>query len=79
MKYIKLTNVEENHPVKYIIIKKDDIELVKDYGSHRLVIIKTAAGTDEWVVSETLDEIYLMLEGEEILPGLSKNKTPLYD
>ena len=78
MKYIKLTNVKKDHPVKNIIIKKDDIELVKNYETHRIVIVKTAAGTDQWVVSETLDEIYGMLESDEIL-GLDKTKKPLYD
>lgn len=78
MKYIKLANVKKDHPVKSVIIKKDDIELVKDYGSHRIVIVKTAAGTDQWVVSETLDEIYALLEGDEILE-LDKTKKPLYD
>ena len=78
MKYIKLTNVKKDHPVKSVIIKKDDIELVKDYGSHRIVIGKTATGTDQWVVSETLDEIYALLEGDEILE-LDKTKKPLYD
>lgn len=79
MKYIKLTNVAKEHPVKRIIIKKDDVESVRDYGATRSVNVKTSAGTEQWVVSETLDEIYGMLEGEEILPGLDKTKKPLYD
>jgi len=79
MKYIKLTNVAQNHPVKSVIIKKDDVETVRDYGATRSVTVKTSSGTTTWVVSETLDEIYVMLEGEEILPGLDKTKKPLYD
>ena len=80
MKYIKLTNAAKNQPViKSIIIKKDDVESVRDYGATRTVYIKTSTGTENWVVSETLDEIYGMLEGEEILPGLDKTKKPLYD
>lgn len=79
MKYIKLTNVAKEHPVKRIIIKKDDVESVRDYGATRSVNVKTSAGIEQWVVSETLDEIYGMLEGEEILPGLDKTKKPLYD
>ena len=78
MKYIKLTNVEKGHPVKNVLIKKDDVDSVRDYETHRTVIVKTAAGTDQWVVSETLDEIYGMLESDEIL-GLDKTKKPLYD
>jgi hypothetical protein len=79
MKYIKLTNAEKNHPVKSIIIKKDDVETVGGYGATCSVTVKTSRGTTTWVVSETLDEIYLMLEGEEILPGLDKTKKPLCD
>lgn len=78
MKYIKLTNVAQNHPVKSVIIKKDDIETVRDYGATRSVTVKTSNGTTTWVVSETLDEIYAMLEGDELL-GLDKTKKPLYD
>lgn len=80
MKYIKLTNAAKNHPVKSVIIKKDDIETVRDYGTSRSVTVKTTIGTETWVVSETLDEIYGMLESDEIiLPGLDKTKKPLYD
>jgi hypothetical protein len=79
MKYIKLTNAEKNHPVKSIIIKKDDVETVGGYGATCSVTVKTSRGTTTWVVSETLDEIYLMLEGEEILPGLDKTKKPFCD
>ena len=78
MKYIKLTNVAKDHPVKSVIIKKDDVESVRDYGATRTVYLKTSAGTENWIVSETLDEIYAMLEGEELL-GLDKTKKPLYD
>ena len=79
MKYIKLTNQEQKYPViKSVIIKKDDVESVKDYETHRTVTVKTSAGTSQWVVSETLDEIYAMLEGDELL-GLDKTKKPLYD
>lgn len=78
MKYIKLTNVAKNHPVKSIIIKNDVIESVRDYGTTRRVYLKTSAGTENWVVSETLDEIYAMLEGDKIL-GLDKTEKPLYD
>lgn len=80
MKYIKLTNVKKELPVKSVIIKKDDIELVKDYGDNRSVIVKTSNGTTTtWFVSETLDEIYTMLEGKSLLPGLDQIKKPLYD
>lgn len=79
MKYIKLINIEKKYPiVKSVIIKKDDIESVKDYETHRIVTVKTSSGTSQWVVSETIDEIYAMLEGDEIL-GLDKTKKPLYD
>ena len=79
MKYIKLTNQEQKYPiVKSVIIKKDDVESVKDYETHRIVTVKTSSGTSQWVVSETLDEIYAMLESDEIL-GLDKTKKPLYD
>ena len=79
MKYIKLINIEKKYPiVKSVIIKKDDIESVKDYETHRIVTVKTSLGTSQWVVSETIDEIYAMLEGDEIL-GLDKTKKPLYD
>ena len=78
MKYIKLTNVTKDHPVKSVIIKKDDVESVRDYGATRTVYLKTSAGTENWIVSETLDEIYGMLEGDELL-GLDKSKKPLYD
>ena len=78
MKYIKLTNVAKDHPVKSVIIKKDDVESVRDYSATRTVTVKTSAGIENWVVSETLDEIYAMLEGEELL-GLDKTKKPLYD
>ena len=61
-----------------MIIKKDDIESVKDYETHRIVTVKTSSGTSQWVVSETIDEIYAMLEGDELL-GLDKTKKPLYD
>lgn len=67
MRYIKLTNVAQNHPVKSVIIKKDDVETVRDYGKTRSVTVKTSNGTATWVVSETLNEIYGMLEGEELL------------
>ena len=43
-----------------------------------IVTVKTSSGTSQWVVSETIDEIYAMLEGDEIL-GLDKTKKPLYD
>ena len=79
MKYIKLINIEKKYPiVKSVIIKKDDVESVKDYETHRIVTVKTSSGTSQWVVSETLDEIYAMLEGDELL-GLDKTKKPLYD
>ena len=79
MKYIKLTNFEQKYPViKSVIIKKDDVESVKDYETHRIVTVKTSSGTSQLVVSETLDEIYAMLEGDELL-GLDKTKKPLYD
>ena len=79
MKYIKLTNFEQKYPViKNVIIKKDDVESVRDYETHRIVTVKTSSGTSQWVVSETLDEIYAMLEGDELL-GLDKTKKPLYD
>ena len=79
MKYIKLTNFEQKYTViKSVIIKKDDVESVKDYETHRIVTVKTSSGTSQWVVSETIDEIYAMLEGDEIL-GLDKTKKPLYD
>ena len=79
MKYIKLINIEKKYPiVKSVIIKKDDVESVKDYETHRTVTVKTSSGTSQWVVSETLDEIYAMLEGDELL-GLDKTKKPLYD
>ena len=79
MKYIKLTNFEQKYPViKSVIIKKDDIESVRDYETHRTVTVKTSSGTSQLVVSETLDEIYAMLEGDELL-GLDKTKKPLYD
>ena len=79
MKYIKLINIEKKYPiVKSMIIKKDDVESVKDYETHRIVTVKTSSGTSQWVVSETIDEIYAMLEGDEIL-GLDKTKKPLYD
>ena len=79
MKYIKLTNFEQKYPiVKSVIIKKDDVESVKDYETHRIVTVKTSSGTSQWVVSETLDEIYAMLEGDELLE-LDKTKKPLYD
>ena len=79
MKYIKLINIEKKYPiVKSVIIKKDDIESVKDYETHRIVTVKTSSGTSQWVVSETIDEIYAMLEGDELL-GLDKTKKPLYD
>ena len=59
MKYIKLTNFEQKYPViKSVIIKKDDVESVKDYETHRIVTVKTSSGTSQWVVSETIDEIY---------------------
>lgn len=74
MKYIKLINIEKKYPiVKSVIIKKDDVESVKDYETHRIVTVKTSSGTSQWVVSETIDEIYAMLEGDEIL-GLDKTK-----
>ena len=79
MKYIKLTNFEQKYPIiKSVIIKKDDVESVRDYETHRIVTVKTSSGTSQWVVSETLDEIYAMLEGDELL-GLDKTKKPLYD
>ena len=79
MKYIKLTNFEQKYPIiKSVIIKKDDVESVRDYETHRIVTVKTSSGTSQWVVSETIDEIYAMLEGDEIL-GLDKTKKPLYD
>ena len=79
MKYIKLINIEKKYPiVKSVIIKKDDVESVKDYETHRIVTVKTSSGTSQWVVSETIDEIYAMLEGDELL-GLDKTKKPLYD
>ena len=79
MKYIKLINIEKKYPiVKSVIVKKDDVESVKDYETHRIVTVKTSSGTSQWVVSETIDEIYAMLEGDEIL-GLDKTKKPLYD
>lgn len=79
MKYIKLTNFEQKYLiVKSVIIKKDDVESVRDYETHRIVTVKTSSGTSQWVVSETLDEIYAMLESDEIL-GLDKTKKPLYD
>ena len=79
MKYIKLTNFEQKYPViKSVIIKKDDVESVRDYETYRTVTVKTSSGTSQWVVSETLDEIYAMLEGDELL-GLDKTKKPLYD
>ena len=79
MKYIKLINIEKKYPiVKSVIIKKDDVESVKDYETHRIVTVKTSSGTSQWVVSETIDEIYAMLESDEIL-GLDKTKKPLYD
>ena len=79
MKYIKLINIEKKYPiVKSVIIKKDDVESVKDYETHRIVTVKTSSETSQWVVSETIDEIYAMLEGDEIL-GLDKTKKPLYD
>ena len=79
MKYIKLTNFEQKYPViKSVIIKKDDVESVRDYETHRIVTVKTSSGTSQWVVSETIDEIYAMLESDEIL-GLDKTKKPLYD
>ena len=79
MKYIKLTNFEKKYPIiKSVIIKKDDVESVRDYETHRIVTVKTSSGTSQWVVSETIDEIYAMLESDEIL-GLDKTKKPLYD
>ena len=79
MKYIKLINIEKKYPiVKSVIIKKDDVESAKDYETYRIVTVKTSSGTSQWVVSETIDEIYAMLEGDEIL-GLDKTKKPLYD
>ena len=79
MKYIKLINIEKKYPiVKSVIIKKDDVESVKDYETHRIVTVKTSSGSSQWLVSETLDEIYAMLEGDEFL-GLDKIKKPLYD
>lgn len=78
MKYIKLTNVKKDHLVKSVIIKKDDVESVRDYGATRSVRLKNSSGIEDWIVSETLDEIYGMLEGDE-LPGLDKTKKPLYD
>ena len=79
MKYIKLTNVKKDHPVKSVIIKKADVESVRDYGTTSSVRVKTAIGTEDWIVSETIDEIYAMLESEELFPGLDKTKKPLYD
>ena len=79
MKYIKLTNAAKDHSVKSVIIKKDDVESVRDYNVTRSVIVKTSAGTEQWVVSESLDKIYAMLEGDEVLPGTDKTKKPLYD
>lgn len=79
MKYLKLTNVKKDHPVKSVIIKKDDVESVRDFGATRSVRVKTSIGTEDWIVSETLNEIYLMLEGEELVPGLDKVQKPLYD
>ena len=79
MKYIKLINIEKKYPiVKSVIIKKDDVESVKDYETHRIVTVKTSSGTSQWVVSETIYEIYAMLEVDEIL-GLDKTKKRLYD
>ena len=79
MKYIKLTNFEQKYPIiKSVIIKKDDVESVRDYETHRIVTVKTSSGPSQWAVSETLDEIYGLLESDEIL-GLDKTKKPLYD
>jgi len=69
MTYIKLTNAAKDHPVKSVIIKRGDVESVRDYGKTRSVTVKTSVGTENWIVSETLDEIYTMLEGEEIFPN----------
>jgi len=76
MKYIKLTNAVKDHPIKRVIIKKDDVETVRDYEATRSVTVKTSDGTITWVVSETLDEIYAMLEGDELL-GLNKSEKAL--
>ena len=79
MKYIKLTNNAKNQPVKGIIIKKDDIEIIRDYETSCSITVKTSNGTTTYVVSETLDEIYAMLEGEEIPTRVDKIGKPLYD
>ena len=78
MKYIKLTNAEKDHPVKKVIIKKDDIEIVGDCGATRTVNVKNSMGIEHWIVSETLDEIYAMLESKDTVE-VDKTKKPLYD
>ena len=79
MKYIKLTNSDVDRAVLAVIIQKDSVDTVVDYGDYRSVTTRIPGRTEVWKVNETIDEIYGMLEAEELIPGLDKTKKPLYD
>ncbi len=79
MKYIKLTNYNKDCNALAIIIQKDSVDTVVDYGDYRSVTTRIPGRTEIWKVNESLDEIYGMLKAEELIPGLDKVQKPLYD
>lgn len=79
MKYIKLTNYDVDLPVLGIIVQKDSVDTVVDYKDYRIVTVRMPGRTEVWKVNESTDEIYAMLESEELFPGLDKVQKPLYD
>lgn len=78
MNYIKLTNYDVKRAVLGIIVQKDSVDTVVDYGDYRSVTTRIPGRTEIWKVSESLDEIYAMLESKDTVE-VDKTKKPLYD
>jgi len=78
MNYIKLTNYDVKRAVLGIIVQKDSVDTVVDYGEYRSVTTRIPGRTEIWKVSESLDEIYEMLGSKDTVE-IDKIKKPLYD
>ncbi len=59
MRYIKLTLANTDSVIKSVIVRKEDILSVKDFGLRRTVTVQSGKDvTNDYVVENTLDEIY---------------------
>ena len=59
MRYIKLTLSNTDSIIKGVIIRKEDILSVKDFGARRTVTVQSGKDrNDDYIVENTLDEIY---------------------